>query len=323
MIMTIFLLIIGFVFLIKGADLLVDGSSSVAKRFGISDLVIGLTVVAFGTSAPELIVNLVSAIQGNSEIAIGNILGSNIANILLILGVTAIIFPLAVQKTTIWKEIPFALLAVLVLGVMSNDILFSAQSESFVSLGDGLILIGLFIVFMYYIFGSAKNGDNTEDDEGADAVKSLSTGKSFFYIIGGLTALVIGGKWVVDSAVILASLVGMSQSVIGLTVVAVGTSLPEFATSIAAAFKKKADIAIGNVVGSNIFNIFFILGVTSVISPLPFLPASNFDVIATIITTTLLFAWMFIGKKHKLERWQGVVFVLLYVVYVILLLTQR
>lgn len=322
MILTIGLLVLGFILLIKGADLLVDGSSSVAKRFGVSDLIIGLTVVAFGTSAPELIVNIVSAVQGNSEIAIGNILGSNIANILLILGLTAIIVPLKVQRSTTWREIPFALLAVLMLGVMANDSLIDGAQSSFISAGDGIVLLGFFAVFMYYIFGSAKKNVQEHGDEDINT-KKHSVIKSIVLIISGLAGLVVGGKWVVDSAIVLATSWGMSESVIGLTVVAVGTSLPELATSIAAALKGKADIAIGNVVGSNIFNIFWILGVTSLISPLPFLATSNIDILATILATILLFVWMFIGKKHHLKRWQGVVFVLLYVVYVTLLLTLR
>jgi cation:H+ antiporter len=322
MFLTIGLLVLGFILLIKGADLLVDGSSSVAKRFGISDLIIGLTVVAFGTSAPELVVNIVSAVQGNSEIAIGNILGSNIANILLILGITAIIVPIAVQRSTIWREIPFALLAVLMLGVMANDILIDGAQSSVIAASDGIVLIGFFAVFMYYIFGSAKkNIQEYGDDE--NNTKQHGAVKSILLIIGGLIGLVLGGKWVVDSAIYLATAWGMSEAVIGLTVVAVGTSLPELATSVVAATKGKADIAIGNVVGSNIFNIFWILGVTSLIAPLPFSASSNIDILATIVATVLLFVWMFVGKKHKLDRWQGVVFILLYAVYVYLLLTLR
>jgi cation:H+ antiporter len=321
MLLTITLLVIGFALLIKGADFLVDGSSSIAKRFGISDLVIGLTVVAFGTSAPELVVNIVSAVQGNPDIAIGNILGSNIANILLILGITAIITPLAVQRSTTWKEVPFSLLAILMLGVLVNDVVLSGGASSWLTRGDGLVLIGFFIIFLYYIFSSAKNG--AEQEEEAETVTQKKVSSSVLLIIVGLAGLVWGGKWVVDSAVTLATLWGMSDAVIGLTVVAIGTSLPELATSITAALKGKADIAIGNVVGSNIFNIFWILGVTALIAPLPFTETSNFDIGATIIASALLFAWMFIGKKHSLERWQGVMFVLLYIVYIGMLLTIR
>lgn len=321
MIITIALLIAGFLLLIKGADLLVDGSSSIAKRFGISDLVIGLTVVAFGTSAPELVVNLVSAFNGTTDIAIGNILGSNIANILLILGVTGVIAPLAVQRSTTWKEVPFSLLAALAVGVMANDVLFNGATESVLTRGDGLILLGFFAVFLYYIFGVAKQSPS--DTEASEKIVAHGVFRSILFIALGLAALIIGGKWVVGSAVTLATLWGLSEAVIGLTVVAIGTSLPELATSIVAALKGKADIAIGNVVGSNIFNIFWILGVTSLFAPLPFSANSNLDIVAVVAATVLLFAWMFVGKKHMLERWQSAMFVVLYVVYVVMLLTMR
>lgn len=319
MFLTIILLVAGFILLIKGANYLVDGSSSVAKRFGISSLVIGLTVVAFGTSTPELVVNLISAFKGTTDIAIGNIIGSNIANILLILGLTGVITPIAVKSSTTWKEIPFALLAVLVTGVMANDVLFSGATESFLTRGDGLILLGFFAVFMYYIFGIAKNGADEESED----VKTFGTFKSILLIVTGLAFLVIGGKWIVDSATILAKTWGLSEAVIGLTIVAVGTSLPEMITSIVAAVKGRSDIAIGNVVGSNIFNIFWILGITSVIKPLPFSENSNLDMMAVVGATVLLFAWMLVGKKHQLERWQSAVFVVLYFVYVYLLLSIR
>lgn len=322
MFLTIILLVAGFLLLIKGADLLVDGSSSIAKKFGISDLIIGLTIVAFGTSAPELVVNVVSASQGNSDIAIGNILGSNIANILLILGITAIVAPIAVQRSTVWREIPFALLAVLMLGIMANDVFIDGMQYSIISKSDGLVLLGFFVVFLYYIFGSArKNIQEYGDDD--NNTKQFGVMKSVFLIIGGLIGLVLGGKWVVDSAVALATLWGMSEAVIGLTVVAIGTSLPELATSVVAAIKGKTDIAIGNVVGSNIFNVFWILGLTSFIIPLPFSVSSNIDIFANIAATFLLFLWMFVGKKHRIERWQGIVFVVLYLAYLMILLLNR
>ncbi len=319
MFLTIILLVAGFILLIKGANYLVDGSSSIAKRFGISSLVIGLTVVAFGTSTPELVVNLISAFKGTTDIAIGNILGSNIANILLILGITGMITPIAVKSSTTWKEIPFALLAVLVTAVMANDILFSGATESFLTRGDGLILLGFFAIFIYYVFGIAKNGADDETEE----VKIFGTVKSITLIVVGLVFLVIGGKWIVDAAIFLAKTWGLSEAVIGLTIVAVGTSLPEMITSIVAAMKGKSDIAIGNVVGSNIFNIFWILGITSFIKPLPFSENSSLDTLTAIGATVLLFAWMIVGKRHQLEKWQSAVFVVLYIVYISLLLTIR
>lgn len=318
MVLTYFLFVLGFFVLIKGADLLVDGASSIAKKLNVSDLVIGLTVVAFGTSTPELFVNIFASIQGNTDIAIGNILGSNIANILLILGISAIIFPLKVQNNTVWKEIPFSLHAVLVLGILANDKLIDQQVSSELTRGDGLILLGFFMIFMYYIFGIAKESNSTHDKE----FKQLSNFKSIIFVLLGLTGLVIGGRWIVHGAVEIANNFGMSQSFIGLTVIAIGTSLPELATSAVAAYKKNTDIAIGNVVGSNIFNIFWILGISAVIKPLPFHPSNNVDIGMTIIASSLLFAFLFTGKKHLLERWEGMMFVLMYIGYIIFLIIR-
>lgn len=318
---TAILFIIGFFLLIKGADSMVTGASSLATKLGISALVIGLTIVAFGTSAPELVVNLLASLNGNTEIAIGNVVGSNIANILLILGISATVYPLTVQKGTAWKEIPFALLAIVVLFLMASDTRISGESSSILTRGDGLVLISFFIIFLYYIFGVAKQTPAQED--GVDeTVPDMSYGRSAVMILGGLVALVIGGKWIVDGAVIFASALGVSQSLIGLTVVAVGTSLPELATSVVAAMKKQSDIAVGNVVGSNIFNVFWILGISATISPLPFLEALQFDVLIAVLVTFLLFLSLFIGKRHTLDRWQGGVFILLYVAYVAFLVLR-
>jgi len=317
--LTLILLIIGFILLIKGADLLVDGSSALARRLKISYLVIGLTIVSMGTSAPELIVNIIASLQGNTQIAIGNILGSNIANIFLILGIAAIIYPLAVTKGTTWKEIPFSLLAALVMGVLANDYLIDGQNSSLLSRIDGIVLMSFFVIFIYYTFGIARQeGANTE----AMKVKEISLVKSIIFIVLGLVALVIGGKLVVDNAVNLALWLGVSESLIGLTIVAVGTSLPELATSAVAAYKKNFDIAVGNVVGSNIFNIFWILGLSAIIKPLPFSPANNFDILVVIIASLFLFTFMFIGQRRILERWQGVMFLLFYGAYVTFLIYQ-
>lgn len=309
------LFVLGFVFLIKGADLLVDGASSIAKKFKINDLVIGLTIVAFGTSAPELFVNLSASINGSTEIAIGNILGSNIANILLILGVTALIQPIKVQNSTIWKEIPFSLLAVVVIGVMANDVFIDGAKKSVLSRSDGFILIAFFAIFMYYIVEVSRKNPSTVIED--DSIKKMSGLKAISYIVIGFIGLVFGGEWIVNGAVKIAENIGMSKSVIGLTVIAIGTSLPEMATSVVAAYKGKSDIAIGNVVGSNIFNVFWILGLSSIIKPLPFLASSNTDILAAIISSALLFAFLFVGKKRQLDRWQGVLFLCIYVAYII------
>ena len=318
-VITFVFLLVGFVFLIKGADLLVEGASSVAKKFGVSALVIGLTIVAFGTSAPELIVNIFASIQGNTDIAIGNILGSNIANILLILGISAVIFPLAVKKGTVWKEIPLCLLAIIVAGLMANDMLIDGISFSALTRIDGLILISFFIIFLYYTFGISKAEGEAEET----VIKERSVIKSIAMVVVGLVGLTLGGKWIVDSAVVVAESFGVSQAVIGLTIVAIGTSLPELVTSAVAAFKKNADIAIGNIVGSNIFNVFWILGASAIISPLPFSSVLMRDMIVAIIATLLLFIFMFVGKKHILERWQGVCFILAYIIYIVVIVGQE
>ncbi|HEY4617306.1 MAG TPA: calcium/sodium antiporter [Flavobacterium sp.] len=309
--MTYFLLIIGFIILIKGADLLVEGASSIAQKLNVSDLVIGLTVVAFGTSAPEMFVNVFASIEGNSNIAIGNILGSNIANIFLILGVSAMIYPLAVKSNTVWKEIPFSLLAAVILGILANDYLIDNKASSELTRSDGLVLLGFFIIFMYYIFSIVKKTEQKLKEESPQ----MSNFRAVAYILLGLSGLVLGGSWIVDAAVKIASQFGVSEYLIGLTVVAVGTSLPELATSAMAAYKRNTDIAIGNVVGSNIFNIFWVLGISALIKPLPFQPSGNSEIAMTIVASILLFLVFFVGKKHVLEKWQGALFLLLYAGY--------
>lgn len=317
--LTYILFVIGFVLLISGANILVEGSASIAKKLNISSIVIGLTIVAFGTSAPEFIVNIFASVQGNTEIAIGNIIGSNIVNILLILGVSSIIYPLATQENTVWKEIPLSLLAAILLGVMVNDTLIDGGTFSGLTRIDGIVFLSFFIIFLYYTFGISKvSGENTDLE-----IKEMSYMKSSFYVAGGLLGLVFGGKWIVDGAIKIAEGFNVSQSLIGLTVVAIGTSLPELATSAVAAYKKQSDIAIGNVVGSNIFNIFWILGFSSVINPLPFSKDSAIDVIMTIVASLILFLIMFIGKKHTVERWQGVIMILIYVGYVAYLIGTK
>lgn len=310
---------IGFVILIKGADLLVVGASSIAGRFNISSLVIGLTVVAFGTSTPELFVNLIASFNGNTEIAIGNVLGSNIANVLLILGISALIYPLTVQSSTIWKEIPFSLLAAVVLGILANDIIIDGALRSEITRSDGMILIGFFSIFMVYVFEISFNNKHEIKDE---TVKIMGVFKSVLFILLGLTGLVFGGKWIVDGATVIAKNMGISESLVGLTVVAVGTSLPELATSAVAAYRRNVDIAIGNIVGSNIFNIFLVLGISAMIKPLPFRATSNSDIYMVILSSLLLFVFLTLSKKHILMRWQGIVFLLMYIAYTVMLVIK-
>ncbi len=319
-IITVVLFVLGFVFLIKGADWLVSGASSLANKIGVSALVIGLTIVAFGTSAPELTVSLLASFKGNTDIAIANIIGSNIANILLILGISAVIYPLAVQRGIVWREIPFALLAVVVVSVMASDVLFDDASTSLLSRTDGLVLMGFFAIFLYYIFTTAKQSSGS--DEKQEEVTEFSTTQSILMILGGLVGLVVGGKWIVDGAITFATQLGVSESLIGLTIVAVGTSLPELATSAMAAYKKNVDIAIGNIVGSNIFNVFWILGISASVTPLPFSEKLGLDLIVMIGSTLLLFIAFFVGKKHVLQKWQGVLFIFLYIAYTIFLVAR-
>ncbi len=314
MALAITLLILGLAILIVGGESLVRGAASIARKLGVKPLVVGLTVVAFGTSAPELIVNIFSALNGTTDIAIGNVIGSNIANILLILGIAATIFPLAVHKGTTWKEVPLALLAALLVFVMGNDLMFDGVANNALTRTDGFALMAFFFIFLYYTFGISKvEGDK---GEGKDDTKKYSWTLSTILTIGGIIGLFFGGKLLVDNATILARLAGMSEALIGLTIVAVGTSLPELVTSVIAALRKEADIAVGNVVGSNIFNIFWILGLTATLYPLPFNPMISIDVAINVLVTLLLFVFMFISSKHKLDRWQGIVFILLYITYI-------
>ncbi len=310
------LFIAGFIILLKGADLLVDGSSSIAKKLNIPTLVIGLTIVAFGTSAPELMVNILASIRGSADIAIGNIVGSNIANVLLILGVAAAIYPIEISKGTAWKEIPFNLLAVMVLAFMANDLLIDHRHFSELSRIDGLLLLSFFVIFIYYTFGIGKVEGKRE------MIEEYSLKRSFMYILLGIIGLGFGGKWIVDGATYIAQNLGVSEGFIGLSVVALGTSLPELATSAVAAHKKRSGIAIGNIVGSNIFNILWILGLSATIKPINFSVTLNYDILICFLVTLLLFAFVFIGRKRVIERWQGIMFLISYVIYIIFLIVR-
>ncbi len=314
--LNIIFIVAGLVCIIFSANWLVSGASAVAKRFNVSDMVIGLTIVAFGTSAPELTINVISAVNGSTDIAIGNVLGSNIANIFLVLGISAIIYPIAVQSNTKWKEIPLSLLAAIVLLVLANDVFIDKNTTNVVTRIDGIILLLFFIIFMVYTFGIAKTSPEVKTEETEAPKKIMPIWKSILFILIGFAGLYFGGKYFVQGAVEIAVMFGVSQSVIGLTIVAVGTSVPELATSIVAAYKKNADIAVGNVVGSNIFNIFFILGTTATIKPLPFTDSSNIDILVTILASLLLFVSTITLKRAKVDRIEGVIFILIYIAYV-------
>jgi len=309
------LFFIGFSLLIKGADFLVKGASSLAKKLNVSDLVIGLTIVAFGTSSPELFVNIIASIQGSSSIAVGNIIGSNIFNIFIILGISAIIFPLSVTVGTVYKEIPLCLLASLLVGILGNDTLIDRGNISALTRIDGIVMLTFFIIFLYHIFGIIKSQKTELELVGQ---KEYGLVKIIILIILGFTMLFAGSKFVVDGAVKLAKMFGVSESIISLTIVACGTSIPELATSAVAAAKTKTDIAVGNIVGSNIFNVFFILGISTIINPIPLFPMQdNISIAVSIFASLLLFIMMFTGRKYYLlERWEGVVFIALYIAYI-------
>jgi cation:H+ antiporter len=311
------LLVAGFVILIKGADFLVNGASSIAKKNGISNLAIGLTVVAFGTSLPELIVSLFSAVDGRVDAAFGNVIGSNIFNLLFILGICGIIYPLVVQRNTVKFEVPLSLLAVGVLFLIVNDSQLWSSDNNVLSRIDAFILLGFFVAFLYYIYRTMTNA--SEIDEG-EPVKLYKTPVSLGFIVLGLIGLVGGGKLVVDSAIEIATYFGLSERFIGLTILAAGTSLPELATSAVAAYRKNTDIAIGNVVGSNIFNIFFILGVTGLVTPIPYSTIMNMDLYILAGSTVLLMIFMFTLNTRKLDRWEAAIMLVLYIAYTLYLL---
>jgi cation:H+ antiporter len=315
---NILLLILGFVPLILGANLLVDNASSLAKRLNIPNMVIGLTIVAFGTSAPEMTVNLIASLHKSTDLALGNVVGSNIFNILFILGVSDMVYPLALKRDTTWKEIPLCFLSAIALFAMANDRLIEGAAGSLLGRIDGFILLLFFLIFLAYNFHLVQSEKFTEEIP----VKDKRPVFAVALVLSGIVLLVIGGRLIVNSAVKLADLIGMSERVIALTVVSVGTSLPELATSVVAARKKNTDIAIGNIVGSNIFNVFLILGVSAFIHPIGVHPQSNLDISVNIGASLLLFIFIFTGKGRRIERWEGILFVLSYLLYIGFLLKK-
>ena len=305
-------IIIGFVALVKGADWLVDGASSIAKHFGISDLVIGLTVVAFGTSMPEFVVNMVSVATGSTDLAITNILGSNIINTFVILGCTALVYPITSQKRSRDFDIPLSIIAgVLVfLAVWASG--YFHESVRGINRIGGIVLLVLFVYFLYNTFRHAK--DHPDEAE-AEEVKEIPVRRAIALILGGFVGLVVGGELIVKSAVDIATRMGVSEAIIGLTIVALGTSLPELATSVIAATKHNSDIALGNVIGSNIFNVFFVLGTSATVHALPAYDGIELD--ATIVALGSLLVWLFVKSNHErqIKRWEGALLLLVYAGY--------
>lgn len=307
------LLLLGLAVLAKSADFLVDGASSIATRLGISSLTIGLTVVSFGTSMPELFVTFTSSLQNNADFAIANIVGSNIANVLLVLGVAAIIRPLPVRDSTVVSEIPFSLAAALLVGFLANAALFSDNPELSISRLDGGILLFFFLLFMLYVYKMSTTDEQTVFPETSSGPVIRSLG----LIILGSLGLYFGGQWVVEGAVGLAHSWGVDDALIGLTIVAIGTSTPELMASAVAAFRGNTDIAVGNVVGSNIFNLLWVLGFTSSVVELPFEVISNTDLVMVIVSSTLILLALVASRNSTVRRSHGMVFVGMYLAYLI------
>ena len=311
--MNILLLIGGLLLILLGANGLTDGAASIAKRFKIPSIVIGLTIVAFGTSAPELAVSVSSALKGSANIAIGNVIGSNIFNTLMIVGCTALFAPIVITRNTLRKEIPLCILSSIVLLICANDVFLDKSEDNVLSMTDGLIMLCFFIIFMGYTFAIASN--NRTETSNEEEIKQIPILKSILYIIGGLCALIFGGQWFVEGASGIARGLGVSESIIGLTLVAGGTSLPELATSIVAALKKNPEIAIGNAIGSNLFNIFFVLGCSATITPLHLSGITNFDLLTLVGSGILLWLFGLFFAKRTITRIEGSILILCYVAY--------
>ncbi len=303
------LLIIGFVVLIKGADFFVDGASGIAANFKVSKILIGLTIVAFGTSAPEFAVSVKSLISGSGDIVLGNVIGSNILNILLILGVSSLFHSLNVKNTTVKKELPITMMITTAFAVMLSDNVFDKATMNSFTRGDGIVLLLFFGVFMYYLITLTRNKINDDSDE-----KVLSMKKSFLFTIVGLIGIILGSNFVVDSATFIAKAMGVSERMISLTIIALGTSLPELVTSVTATRKGEYDIAIGNVVGSNIFNIGMVIGVPiTIFGGIGIIAFSYIDLLIMLISAILLF--MFSFNDYKISRKEGIIFLVLFTVY--------
>lgn len=313
------ILLIGFILLIKSADYFVVGASSIAKALNIPTIIIGLTIVAFGTSAPEAAVSISAAMKGQNDIAIANVVGSNIFNILFVLGISAIIAPVKVQKTTIIKEFPFALLASLVLLILSHDIKFQGYNENALTRSDGLMLFALFSIFMYYLLEMALSSKEEMDVEQGNSRDPIA--KSILLSIGGIIGIIIGGNLVVDSATNIAIDLGMSENLVGLTIVSIGTSLPELVTSVVAARKGESDIAMGNIIGSNIFNILFVLGSSSIIHTIHVQPIVFVDMIIMLIVTAI--TYVFAISKKQVNRFEGIILTATYIAYMIFIIIRQ
>ena len=319
--MDILFLVGGLLLILLGANGLTDGAASVAKRFHIPSIVIGLTIVAFGTSAPELTVSISSALKGSADIAICIVVGSNTLNTLMIVGCTALFAPIAITRNTLKREIPLCILSSIALLICANDVFLNSSGENILSITDGLLLLCFFAIFLSYTFAIAKrDGSMKEPLQEEDEIRLLPAWKSTLYILGGLAGLIIGGNFFVDGASGIARGLGVSESIIGLTLVAGGTSLPELATSIVAALKKNPEIAIGNVIGSNLFNIFFVLGCSASITPLRLTGITNFDLWVLVGASLLLWLFGIFFGKRIITRLEGSILILCYIAYTVVLI---
>ncbi|MVO72365.1 calcium/sodium antiporter [Paeniclostridium sordellii] len=317
--MSYILLIIGFIILIKSADFFVNGASSIAKALRIPTIIIGLTIVAFGTSAPEAAVSVTAALKGNNDIAIANVVGSNIFNLLAVIGIASMIKPVKVQKATILKEFPFILLSSLVLLILSHDTKFQGYSNNELTKSDGLMLLALFSIFMYYLLEMAIT--SKEDMQVEQGSKKASIPKSLMISLLGIIGIIFGGQVVVDSASNIALSIGMSENLVGLTIVSIGTSLPELVTSVVAAKKGESDIAMGNVVGSNIFNILFVLGISAFINPISVHPIVFVDMFIMFIISII--AYIFATTKREVNKFEGLLMVLIYISYMVFIIIRQ
>lgn len=314
--------------LIKGAEWLITGSASIAKKYSISSMVIGLTIVSVGTSAPELIISLIAIAGEKSSIAIGTIFGSNISNVLLILGLTALIYPIPIRRNTVRTDILFVLIATLLVGFLANAKIFairdlsdstnsilSAKSSLYdlaISRGDGIILLFFFLLFLSYAIKM-----NKKDEEGYKSdILEKPIKQSVIYLLAGVVFLFFGGKWVVEGASEIAVLLGFSEGFVGFTIVAIGTSLPELVTSLMAAYKKNVDMAVGNIIGSNIFNLLWVIGVSALFRPLHFCPENNFDILVMLFSATLIIMVIAVNKRVAITKWSGILFLILYAGYI-------
>lgn len=319
--MTIVLMLVGLALLLVGANYLTEGSSAIAKRFGISEFVIGLTIVAIGTSAPELVVSLISTFNGNTDVAIGNVLGSNFFNTLMILGVTALIQPIRIEHNTLSRDIPFGLLAAVVLAICGLDAWLNGDA-GVISRSEGLLMLCFWIVFMVYSLITAKRDDAPTETTPETPTKQRSIWLEIIMIAGGLAGLIYGGDLFLEYAVIFARDMGMSEAVIAVTLMAGGTSMPELITCVIAAVKKRGQLALGNVIGSNISNIFLILGTCATVSPLQLGNILPIDLVILSAASLLVAITAFTFRRNELDRAEGVIFVLLYIAYVIYLLMR-